>query len=813
MEPIAIIGLGCRFAGSIDDPQSFWRLIREGGDASGSVPADRWDADAFHADAPVIPGKIASKRGHFLDGIDRFDAAFFGIARPEAARMDPQQRLLLEVAWEALESAGLPQEKMSGTSTGVFVGISNSDYDRMLCAHLPSLDAYSGVGTNYSVAPSRLSYFFNLRGPSIAVDTGCSSALVAMHLACQALRSGECDFALCGGVNVILAPEKSVTLSQAGLLAPDGRCKTFAECADGYGRGEGCGIVVLKRLVDAERDGDTVLASIRGSAVNHDGLSNGLTSPSSLSQQTVIRQALKNASIAPSRVGYVETHGTGTVIGDAIEVKALHAVLVPGRTAEQKCALGAIKANIGHTEPASGIAAVIKVILSLRARTLVPHPHRLPLNPHLPLQGEPLYLPERLMPWVCPEGTRIAGVSAFSFCGTNCHVVMEEAPQRAAAPASYTKHLLTLRAKSQNALRALASRYALAVANCDDLAVLCYSANTAQSEHDYRLALVGTRETLRSQLEIFAAEATIEGGWTGVMRARRARRIAFAIQGGKAEDLDAPAFLSARQRARDAGATETFAGAYGVASLFASWGIVGAGEDPISCCVNGHCSLEEAIHRPMPEPARGSLVVTLGAASWDRLLGQVAEIFVRGGRVDFRALRPAPRQFLPTYPFERQRHWIGTSDEEKRPATTTSAAAAEGLRARIESALPHEREDVLATFLRSEIAAAIGSTEELYVRQTLFDLGVTSRMAIALKNRIETALHLSLHTTIIFDYPTIEALSRYLVAELGGAPPAAPMPMPTSASTSASALDALSEAELAALLADKIEKLRKSEVA
>ncbi|HAA30904.1 MAG TPA: beta-ketoacyl synthase, partial [Cyanobacteria bacterium UBA8553] len=345
MEPIAIIGVGCRFPGA-KNPEAFWQLLCNGEDAITEVPADRWDVDALYDPTPGSRGKMNTRWGGFLEQVDQFDAHFFGIAPREAVYIDPQQRLLLEVAWEALENAGQVIEQLARTNTGVFIGIGNYDYGRMIAKRdLSQLNAYIGTGNALSIAANRLSYLFDFRGPSMAIDTACSSSLVAVHLACQSLRYGESNLCLTGGVNLILSPEATIAYSHARMIAPDGRCKTFDAKANGYVRGEGCGIIVLKRLSDALRDNDTILAVIRGSAINQDGLSNGLTAPNGPSQEAVIRQALTNAEVAPSQIGYVELHGTGTSLGDPIEARALGTVLATGRPPGSRCAVGSVKTN------------------------------------------------------------------------------------------------------------------------------------------------------------------------------------------------------------------------------------------------------------------------------------------------------------------------------------------------------------------------------------------------------------------------------------------------------------------------------------
>ncbi|HEY3230464.1 MAG TPA: polyketide synthase, partial [Roseiflexaceae bacterium] len=427
MEPVAVIGVGCRFPGA-SSPEAFWQLLSNGIDAITEVPPDRWDIDALFDTNPDARGKMVSRWSGFLDCVDQFDAAFFGITPREAIRMDPQQRLLLETAWEALEDAALDTGRLAGTSAGVFVGVGSSDYARFQFGDLDRIDAYAGSGNAHSIVPNRLSYLLDLRGPSVAVDTACSSSLVATHLALQSLRSAECDLALVGGVNLILSPEASITFSKAHMLAPDGRCKTFDARADGYVRGEGCGVVVLKRLSDALRDGDPIHALLRGSAVNQDGRSNGLTAPNLLAQQAVLRQALANAGVTPNQVGAIEAHGTGTPLGDPIEVEALSAVYgQPSDDQSAACALGSVKTNIGHLEAAAGIAGLIKTVLSVERGIIPAQLHFQHLNPNISLHGTRLQIATEARAWP-PGQRRLAGVSSFGFGGTNAHVIVEQAP-------------------------------------------------------------------------------------------------------------------------------------------------------------------------------------------------------------------------------------------------------------------------------------------------------------------------------------------------------------------------------------------------
>ncbi|MDM8560650.1 amino acid adenylation domain-containing protein [Candidatus Parabeggiatoa sp. HSG14] len=508
-ESIAIIGIGCRFPGA-KNPQAFWQLLYEGCDAISEVPPSRWDVEAFYDPNPNTLGKMNTRWGGFLtdEEVSEFDPQFFGIAPREAERMDPQQRLLLEISWEALEDAGIVPERLAGSQTGIFIGISTNDYADLQLKYGVVPDAYSATGNAFSIAANRLSYLLDLRGPSVAVDTACSSSLVAVHQACQNLRQGECNLAIAGGVNLILTPDLTITFSQAGMMAADGRCKTFDASADGYVRGEGCGIVILKRLSDAVRDKDNILALIKGSAVNQDGRSNGLTAPNSLSQQAVIRQALENANVRPTQISYIETHGTGTSLGDPIEVNALKKVLMEGRSKDQPAWIGSVKTNIGHLEAAAGIAGLIKVVLSLQHKEIPPHLHLKQLNPLISFEHNLLSIPTARQKWTKEQ--RLAGVSSFGFGGTNAHILIEEAPQidqteKVFKTPKFTRslHLLTLSAKNEQALSALANQYHKFLVDHPDVGVedVCFTANTGRSHFAHRLAIVAeSTQQLRDKL-------------------------------------------------------------------------------------------------------------------------------------------------------------------------------------------------------------------------------------------------------------------------------------------------------------------------
>ena len=506
-EPIAIIGMGCRFPGA-ENAEAFWELLTQGRDAIGDIPPQRWDNDGLFDPDPDAPGRICIRQAGFIADVDAFDSGFFGIAPREAQSMDPQQRLLLEVAWQALEDAGLPPDQLANTATGVFVGQGGADYVQRLAARgYASIDGYFASGNSPAVTSGRLAYCLGLQGPTMTIDTSCSSSLVALHLACRSLRSGESEVALAGGVNVICAPEVAIAASRAHMLAPDGRSKAFAADADGFGRGEGCGVVVLKRLTDALAAGDVIRAVIRGSAVNQDGRSAGLTVPNGPAQEAVIVAALRHAGVAAGDVTYVEAHGTGTALGDPIEARALSRVFGEGRPAAAKLLIGSVKTNIGHLEAAAGVAGVIKTALCLSHGRMVPSLHCRTLSTHIPWDDLPIAVATSEAPW--PEGrARLAGVSSFGFSGTNAHVVLEAPPVPDAVPppVPLPVHCLPLSARSPAALRELAVRYAALLEGGASLAALAREASRGRSHHSLRLAVTADEAPLAAvALRAFAA--------------------------------------------------------------------------------------------------------------------------------------------------------------------------------------------------------------------------------------------------------------------------------------------------------------------
>lgn len=522
---IAVIGIGCRFPGA-NDPAEFWQLLHDGRDAI--TKGDRWQGAGW---------------GGFIDNIDRFDPQFFGITPREAQSIDPQQRLLLEVGWSALENAAIADGSLEGSNTGVFIGISSSDYSQLKLHYGGDIDAYYGTGNAHSIAANRLSYIWDLKGPSLAVDTACSSSLVAIHLASQSLKTGECNLAIAGGVNLMLSPELTQSFQMAGMMAENGRCKTFDADADGYVRGEGCGIVILKRLADARQDGDRILAVIKGSAIAQDGRSNGLTAPNGLAQQTAIRQALANAGVAPTAISYVESHGTGTSLGDPIEVNSLKAVL--GAEREETCYLGSLKTNIGHLEAAAGIAGVIKTILCLQHRAIPPNLHFHKLNPSIELENSQLNIPQQLQPW---DGERYAGVSSFGFGGTNAHLILTggETSQREETP-ERPLHLLTLAAKNREGLKDLVIAYQNYLKANPDRAVkdICYTSNVGRSHFPWRLAIAGKSSIELSQkLASFIAGETTKNILHGNVKDNNHIAFLFTGQGSQYVGMGAELYQS-----------------------------------------------------------------------------------------------------------------------------------------------------------------------------------------------------------------------------------------------------------------------------
>jgi len=650
-EPLAIVGIGCRFPGGADSPPRFWELLEAGQDAVQSLE-QRWTLVGTQP-----RGDVPRWAGLLTEAVDRFDASFFGIAPREARSLDPQHRLLLEVAWEALEDAGIPPGLLEGSRTGVFVGACSNDYaDTVARQPHDAQDAYSTTGNLLSIAAGRLSYTLGLQGPCLTVDTACSSSLVAIHLACRSLRARESDLALAGGVNLILSPDTMEDLAHTQALSPDGRCRTFDATANGFVRGEGCGLVALKRLSDARRDGNRIWALVRGSAINQDGRSTGLTTPNVLAQESLLREALRSARVEAGAIGYVETHGTGTSLGDPIEVEALRAVLGTARPDRTSCVLGAVKTNIGHLEAAAGVAGLIKVALALKHERIPKNLNFRTLNAHIELDGTALTLATEPVDWPRTERPRLAAVSSFGLSGTNAHVVLEEAPAADAAPAELARpaELLVLSAKSAAALEAKAARLRDHVDAHQELGLgdVAFSLALTRDPMEHRLAVAATsRDALRAVLDAAAQGRTPQGAVRGTASSKR-RKLAFLFTGQGAQVLDMgrelyaawPAFRGALdscvalfERELDRPLREViwagpssadaalldqtaytqpalFTLEYALAALWRSWGVepeLVAGHsigELVAACVAGVFSLEDAVRLVA---ARGRLMQAL----------------------------------------------------------------------------------------------------------------------------------------------------------------------------------------------------------
>jgi 3-oxoacyl-[acyl-carrier-protein] synthase II len=652
-EPIAVVGIGCRFPGA-NNPEEFWQLLHSGKDAITEIPTEHWDGIKYYDKQPNTPGKICTQYGGFVPHLQEFDASFFRIAPREAASLDPQQRLLLEVSWEALENAAIPADKIQGSQTGVFIGISATDYwHQLLRRKEMEIDAYLTTGNTHSLASGRLSHFFNFTAPSISIDTACSSSLVAVHLAIKSLRDRECNLALAGGVNRLISPLVSINFSQAKMLSPDGRCKTFDADANGFVRSEGCGIVVLKRLQDALADNDRIRAILLGSAVNQDGRTSSITTPNSLSQQAVIKQALVNSKVEAQQVSYVETHGTGTSLGDLIEVEALSSVFADN----QQLILGAVKTNIGHLESASGIASLIKAVLALEKQSITGNLHLKKPNTAIEWQNLPFKLPQKAIAWQSSEQPRIAGVSAFGFSGTNAHVVIQEfkirrgvcacvceavedlaaegirlfAPNTISNPKS---HLLTLSARSKQALQDLVQKYQnFLSANPEvNLADLCFTANTGRSHFNYRLAVTATSiEQLQTKLTQFLSQQTPLELWQGKINSNHEPKLALVISDEVSNDLKLAKSLI----------TNTL---FSVEQAEICWSI----GNQLTTDNNEGLNI---IFSPIKSESE----------TWQLLIPGLAQLYVLGVTINWDALYQNTtwqKITLPTYPFQRQTYWV-----------------------------------------------------------------------------------------------------------------------------------------------------------
>ncbi|MBX7168178.1 MAG: SDR family NAD(P)-dependent oxidoreductase [Pirellulales bacterium] len=716
-DAVALVGMAGRFPGAAD-LEEFWQNLAGGRCGIVEIPPERWSLDGFYDPRPGIPGKSISKWAGMLDDPDLFDPRFFGISPHEAQRMDPQQRLLVEVAWEAIERAGLAGGQLNGSATGVFVGISLHDYLRGVIADPAQVDAYTASGNFLSIAANRLSYLFDLKGPSLAVDTGCSSSLVALHLAVESLRRGECDAALVGTAHLHFTPELYINFSQAGMLAADGRVKAFDRRANGYVRGEGVAAVVLKRLRDAVRDGDPIVAVVRGTAVNQDGRTNGLTAPNVVAQVEVLQAAWRNARVEPRTLGLVEAHGTGTSLGDPIEVDALvrafdAATQQAGvEPAHQCCALGSVKTNIGHLEPASGLAGLLKAVLAMRHRQLPPTLNFEAPNELLRFDESPFYIVDRLRPWIADQVPRRACVSSFGFGGTNAHVVLEEPPAGHNEPRHPSQqpaeHLFVVSARSAETLVELAGRLAshLRANSALDASAVARTLATGRTPYAYRLAIIArSLEEFTARLDEFVADPELA---------------ALAETSGTAT------YDNEQRR-----------------------------------CWLGFVPRTNLTPTGTTAHASEAAVTSLAA---------LAASFVRGTAVDWSSSFPPDlrRVELPPTPLQRQRYWIGTQSQAIGGATggapmpavaqPDTAAPSPGSPVPSLAALERRMTALLAEVL--EIAPA-----EIAPTANYMELGLDSLMATRVAKSLDPLGRLELDALLLFTYPSVRELAAHLAAE------------------------------------------------
>ena len=549
VEPIALIGIGCKLPGNITSVADLVAALRAGRDLVTDVPSTRWNMDAFYDPDPMTPGKTYVRKGGFVDDIDTFDAGFFGISDAEAPRMDPQQRMVLEIVWHALEDAGQSAEELMHSNTGVFLAMMNTNgYSQLkgIYEGPMGITGYDAMGDAMSISAGRISHFLGLEGPCLTVDTACSSSLVALHLARQSILSGDCDTAIVVGVNVMLHPGLHIAFSKVGLMSRIGRCATFDASADGYIRGEGCVAVVLRRESQAIARGDRIHASIVGTAVNQDGHTPALTAPNGRSQEKVIRSALARVGVSPNDVGYLEAHGTGTPVGDPIEMSAIVNVFGPGREVDNPLYVGSAKSNFGHLEAGAGLLGLVKAALSLEHEEILPSIHFTQLNPSIDLGRAPIQVATQRIPWPRNGKARLAGINSFGYSGTNAHAILQEAPQ---SNNGHTPHgpsglverdggMLLVSAKSAVALEELVDKWVdfMNKDTTDSLRDILYSAALDRTQHNYRLAVIGThKDEIKHKLESWRMGRTLQGVAIGQSLSRIRPKVAFMFTGQGAQ--------------------------------------------------------------------------------------------------------------------------------------------------------------------------------------------------------------------------------------------------------------------------------------
>lgn len=789
-EPIAIIGVANRFPGGANTPEAFWDLLRRGRDLTGSR---------------------SRERGGFLDGVYDFDPAFFGISPQEAPLIDPQHRLLLEVSWQALEDALISDRVVREVPVGFFAGISNDDYGKQTLGsgHAEGMAGAAALGSARSMGPGRVAYFLGLTGPVMQVDTSCSSSLVAVHLACQSLRSGECEMAFAGGVNLTLADDLPVALRQLGALAADGRCKTFDAKADGYARGEGCGIVLLRPLSAALAAGDRIRAVIAGSAVNHDGRSNGLTAPNANAQATLIASALRRANLRPEEVQYVEAHGTGTRLGDPVELTALARVFGERRSGDLH--VGSVKSNIGHLESAAGIAGLIKAVLMVEHGEIPPSLHVDELNPHFEWQRYGFQVPRRTQPWPGGEGRRAAGVSAFGMSGTNAHVVVTSAPRMEAKAERRDKRpcLLCVSARSEWAALELKRRHVEELSIRDDngsLADYCYSTRLGRSVWPFRIAVTGSdRWALADALDKAIAQ-----------HCPRAARIGFRLHsGGEASLIEGLLAVDGLRATVELCREQPLYGLQcAVGDLWKAWGmqpiaiVADGASEPAARYLRGEISMEEglalasgdlenSLHGAASAAVNADVVIDIGFPLTDSpaghvpslmpgrtaeesLISAVAQAWCAGAEVDWAAFDAGcglHRIPLPQYPFQRSRYWIDLRAKAEGDAVAVrtdllkheaAAIQVESLRNRLMGMTPAMRRKEAISHIKGVVAERLGYPPSALpsISEGFFQIGMDSLAAADILNALRSSTGCPLNPIDIFAHPNVEALAEFILTSM-----------------------------------------------
>jgi len=720
-EPIAIIGMGCRFPGA-SNPRAFWKLLQEGGDAVREIPADRWDANAFREPDPASPERISSGKAGLIDSVDGFDWRAFRIAPREAKYMDPQHRLLLEVAWEALEDAGMPFEEVAGSRTGVYIAIMWNDYLRLQSRDASRINGYSATGNGFAFAANRISYTFDLRGPSVAMDCACAGSLASLHAACQSLWMGETTMALAGGVNLMLSPDVDIMLTKAGVLSSEGRCMTLDARADGFVRGEGAGVVVLKPYSQLTAS-DRVYGLVRGSAVSHNGHNEWIMAASTTGQEMALTDAYGVAGVDPAAVDYVELHGTGLPKGDPIEANVLGKVVGtrPGR--DHPCAIGSVKSNIGHLDSAAGIAGVIKVALAFHNRMIPPTIHLEEVNPEIHLEELGLTAQRTLGPWPSTTRPPLAGITAISMSGVNAHVVLEGPDARIRArterPGAERALVLPLSAPSPMALSSLvgALQDQLTHDNCggdSSMRDICFTASVRRSHHAHRLALVVGPQTVLVD--------TLQNVLTG-----QPVSAIFSSESPPEEDDIRPELIEVIDQCLSA-------------------------RDPAG-------TVDPSLVEKDEEPSL--------------LLEALCVLYVRGYAVNWLALYPSGGRCVdfPTTPWQRERLWLDWLDTPD-PALT---AEPEGqpdpsptLVQLLSKAPTNERWDLLRAHVRARVAEVLGIDQPhlLEPQQRFFDIGMNSLSAVELVSALQADVGQSLPATLAFEYPSVEELTEHLATQV-----------------------------------------------